>query len=106
MSLPENEPNEPKEYELYTHPRLSEAGHEEKVCDQLLIEAALAMMSAQYRECVLLQDDWGLTQREIASKLGISASTVSSNVSRGYKQLREIYTKLLSERDMAKKRGR
>ena len=41
--------------------------------------------------CVLLQDVWGYSQREIAETLAISEKAVSSNVSRGHKQLRTAY---------------
>ncbi len=88
VSLPESEPNGPKEYALAG--RLSQAGHEERVCEMLYLRQALACMSPQYRTCLLLQVEWGYSQREIAESLAISETTVSSNVSRGYKQLHTI----------------
>lgn len=80
----------------------SEAGHEDRVCDREILAKALAAMSPQYRTCMLFQVHWGLTQREIAEKLGISEKTVSTNVKRGYRQFREIYMAIVSNSNPAK----
>jgi RNA polymerase sigma factor (sigma-70 family) len=99
ISLSQGEPNDPKEYALSVHPNLIVAGHEEQVCERRLIEEALAAMSPQYRICYVLQTVWGLKQAEIAAELGISASTVSTNVRRAYKQLRKIGRKMMGDYD-------
>jgi RNA polymerase sigma-70 factor, ECF subfamily len=89
LSLSESETDEPKEYTLLG--LLSSAGHEEQVCEMLCLQQALEQISPQYRVCTLLQDVWGYSQREIAESLAISEKAVSSNVSRGRKQLRIAY---------------
>ena len=89
LPLPESEPDEPKERILFG--LLSSVGHEESICERLSIQQALEHMSPQYRVCVLLQDVWGYSQREIAKWLAISEKAVSSNVSRGRKQLSVAY---------------
>ena len=77
--------------------QFSTAGHEQQICEQMLIEQVFAAMSSQYRVCLLLQTKWGLTQQEIALALGIGIKAVSTNVSRGNKQFREIYAKLMDD---------
>jgi RNA polymerase sigma factor (sigma-70 family) len=74
---------------------LSATGHEENVCEMACVKQALSEMSPRYRICVLLQDLWGYSQGEIAQSLGISESAVSSNVSRGHKQLRTAYREMM-----------
>jgi RNA polymerase sigma-70 factor (ECF subfamily) len=58
------------------------------------IRLALQAMSPQNRACVLLQDQWGFSQREIAQLLHISEKSVSAYVSRGHEQLRRAYLDL------------
>lgn len=58
------------------------------------IRLALQAMSPQNRACVLLQDQWGFSQREIAQLLHISEKSVSAYVSRGREQLRRAYLDL------------
>jgi RNA polymerase sigma-70 factor, ECF subfamily len=72
-------------------------GHEDQVCDLLCLKEALAKMSPKYRTCLLLQVHWGYSQQEIAKVLEISAEAVSTNVSRGYRQLRTIYMNMMSD---------
>jgi hypothetical protein len=55
------------------------------------ISLRIPWVSPQYRVCVLLQNVWGYSQREIAETLKITEKAVSSNVSRGHKQLRMAY---------------
>lgn len=89
LPLPEQEAERgsegPLPEQLYT------VGPEEHICARSSLQQALAQMSPQYRVCVLLQDVWGYAQKEIAESLGISEKTVSSNISRGHKQLRMLY---------------
>jgi RNA polymerase sigma-70 factor (ECF subfamily) len=58
------------------------------------IRLALQAMSPQNRVCVLLQDQQGFSQREIAQLLQISEKSVSAYVSRGREQLRQAYLDL------------
>jgi RNA polymerase sigma-70 factor (ECF subfamily) len=55
------------------------------------IRLALLAMSPQNRACVLLQDQQGFSQREIAQLLQISEKSVSAYVCRGREQLRQAY---------------
>ncbi len=71
--------------------QLQVVGLEEHICERTVLQNALARMSPQYRVCVLLQDLWGYSQKEIAEMLGINEKTVSSNISRGHRQLRVLY---------------
>jgi len=76
---------ESDEYTRFAELRVE--GDEGRICDLLCLQEAVAMMTPQYRACLVLQHYWGFTQREIASILHISESAVSTNVSRGYRQL-------------------
>lgn len=73
------------------------AGPEEQLYMRESIQQALRLMSPQNRACVLLQDVWGFSQREIASMLAISEKSVSAYVSRGREQLRQLYNRLTAE---------
>ncbi|MEO6471954.1 MAG: RNA polymerase sigma factor SigE [Aeromicrobium sp.] len=53
------------------------------------IEAALAMLSEEFRVAVVLCDIEGLSYEEISSVLGIKLGTVRSRIHRGRTQLRE-----------------
>ncbi|HVB24074.1 MAG TPA: RNA polymerase sigma factor [Ktedonobacteraceae bacterium] len=66
--------------------------HEDQLIEMLLIKDVFAEMSPQYRVCLLLHVHWGFKQREIAERLGIAEKTVSTNISRAYKQLNRIYS--------------
>jgi RNA polymerase sigma-70 factor (ECF subfamily) len=70
------------------------AGPEAGVSERECIEQALSAMLPRYRICVLLQDQWGFSQREIAQLLSITEKSVSSYISRGRVQLRQIYVRL------------
>lgn len=88
LPLPQGEPEGAIEYALAA--QLSEAGHEDEVCDRLRLAEALEAMSPQYRICYVLRNIGGLKHREIAKLLNISEKTVSSNIKGAYKQLRSI----------------
>ncbi len=75
------------------------AGPEAGVSERECIEQALAAMLPRYRVCVLLQDQWGFSQREIAQLLSITEKCVSSYISRGRVQLRQIYARLSEDAD-------
>ncbi len=76
---------------------VSLAGPEERLSEKECIEQALAHMSPRYRVCLLLQDQWGFSQREIAQLLNISEKSVSANISRGREQVRQVYVRLAGE---------
>ncbi|MDQ6662751.1 MAG: RNA polymerase sigma factor, partial [Chloroflexota bacterium] len=78
LSLPEDNSDE---YVSFLMPTI--AGPEEHISEAECIAQALAQMSPRYRICVLLQDQWGFSQREIAEILQISPKGVSAYVSRG-----------------------
>jgi RNA polymerase sigma-70 factor, ECF subfamily len=66
-------------------------GFEERVAEREYLENALAQMSPRNRLCLLLHDQWGFSQREIASLLGITEKGVSAYMSRGREQFRQLY---------------
>lgn len=70
---------------------LSSPGPEEQVSEIECIQLALAQLPSRYRICVLLQDQWGFSQREIAHLLEISEKCVSAYVSRGREHMRRAY---------------
>jgi RNA polymerase sigma-70 factor, ECF subfamily len=103
IPLPETKTDDPEDYALSC--LLSEESHEERVCETECLKQALAEMSPQYRICVLLQEEWGYSQKEIAGILGITVKAVSSNVTRGRKQLQTAYLRTIEHMDAARKGG-
>ena len=101
--LPESDSDDPEEYVLFG--RISTPGHEVFVIEMDCLIQALAKMSQQYKVCLLLQEVWGLSQREIAKTLGISESAVSANVSRGMRQIRTMYKHMMDDPDATKEGG-
>ncbi len=59
-----------------------------------LVEKALAYLSPQHREVILLKEVEGFSIKEIAEMLGVPEGTVKSRLFYGLKSLREIYLKL------------
>lgn len=104
VSLPEMKPDDPEAYALSG--LLREDGLEDQVVEREYLRQTLAEMSPQYRICVLLQEEWGYSQKEIAGMLGITEKAVSSNVTRGRKQLHIIYLRTIEHMDAARKGGR
>lgn len=82
---------------------LQVAGPEASVSERECIEQALEAMIPRYRICMLLQDQWSFSQREIAQLLSITEKSVSSYISRGRVQLRQVYEHLSGD---AEKRTR
>jgi RNA polymerase sigma-70 factor, ECF subfamily len=80
------EGNEVEEGTLNKYLRVD--GPEEAICSTDLLEQALTKLTPQFRTCLVLQDVWGYSQREVAQLLKISISCVGSYVSRGREQLR------------------
>ncbi len=78
-------------------PGLSTPGPEDHVAEAELVAETLRRLSPKYRTCVLLQDQGGFSQREIAQILGISEKTVSAYVSRGRQQFLQVYQRLERE---------
>jgi len=103
VSLSETKTDDSENYRLSVI--LSEESHEDHVCETECIKQAFAEMSLQYRVCVLLQEQWGYSQKEIAGMLGITEKSVSSNVTRGRKQLHTAYLRTIVDVDAARKGG-
>ena len=76
--------------------RPSEGSYEERVRQ---LHAALARLSVQYREILLLRDIEGWSYKELASALSLPAGTVMSRLNRARQRLRdEIAKAQLKER--------
>lgn len=58
--------------------------------ERIDLEAALARLPAGYRTVVVLHDVEGFTHEEIGDRLGISANTSKSQLSRGRRLLRSL----------------
>ena len=69
-----------------------ESGQEEDVAKQLVpsVKAMLADLPAAYREALLLTEYEGLTQKELAERLGLSLSGAKSRVQRARQQLKQM----------------
>ena len=67
---------------------MSVPGPETAVADRAEVFAALRGLSAKQRECVVLVDYVGLDDDEVATTLGIAASTVRVHLPRGRRALR------------------
>jgi RNA polymerase sigma-70 factor, ECF subfamily len=61
---------------------------EERITQRLSIRAALASLSPAHREVIMLAHDDGLTQSEIADRLGIPLGTVKTRMFHGLRALR------------------
>ncbi|SRR6266567_52875 len=64
-----------------------------------LLRVALAEVSATYRACLILYVIEELPVNQVADILHLKEASVSKYVSRGKEELRQIYHRLLSERD-------
>jgi len=102
--LPELETDDPKEYALAA--KLTSPGHETGVVERDLLLEVLTTLSPQYKICIVLQVIWGYSQREIAQMLSIEERTVSANVSRGMKKMREKYLQAMQENPTLEKGGK
>ena len=69
---------------------LSAEGDEDRICERLALEAAVAQMSPQYRECLLRYACQGLSYQEIAASMHISESAVGTNIRNARRQLRAL----------------
>jgi len=64
-------------------------GHEDHICDLEWLKYILEQMPHQQKVCLLLQEQWGFSQKEIAELLHISEKCVSAYISRGHQWLRK-----------------
>jgi RNA polymerase sigma-70 factor (ECF subfamily) len=72
------------------------AGPEEGVEKAELLQIALSQVSPLHRACLILYVIEDLPQRQIAARLNIKESSVSTYVSRGKEELRQIYYRQLT----------
>jgi RNA polymerase sigma-70 factor (ECF subfamily) len=71
----------------------------EQASEAELLQAALAAVSPTYRACLILYVIEELPANQIADILHIKEASVRTYVSRGKEELRQIYHRLLMERD-------
>lgn len=76
---------------------LNAPAFEEVVSEQECISRALKQLPSQYRACLLLYDQYGFKQAEIAQLLQIEESTVSSNLYRARERFRQLYHQELED---------
>jgi len=76
---------------------LQAPGPEEHAGEKERIEQAFQYLSPRHRICLLLHDQWGFSQREIAALLNISEKSVSAYMVRGREQFRRLYLRLIGE---------
>jgi RNA polymerase sigma-70 factor (ECF subfamily) len=76
---------------------LQTPGPEEHAGEKERIEQAFQYVSPRHRICLLLHDQWGFSQREIAALLNISEKSVSAYMVRGREQFRLLYLRLIGE---------
>lgn len=84
---------------------MSVAGPEVQFCDKELIIQALERISPQCRKCLYLYYFEDYKQSDIAELLGLSESTVRSNISRGREQFKQVYADLTREYDHKERGG-
>jgi RNA polymerase sigma-70 factor (ECF subfamily) len=65
-------------------------GPHDTVVTQLDLRAALAALSDDYREAVVMHDLGGIPYHEIATLTGVEIGTVKSRISRGRRRLAEL----------------
>lgn len=63
----------------------------------VLLETALSRLSGRHREALVLRFWLGLSEREMAAALRVSAGTVKAHVSRGLAALRTALTAVKEE---------
>src|ERR1700681_4776007 len=73
----------PSPVAVVSEPRVGGPALDDRVADQLDIDAAIAQLSPEYRAAVALRDLVGLDYAEIASILDVPAGTVRSRIARG-----------------------
>jgi RNA polymerase sigma factor (sigma-70 family) len=93
--------NDEYDFKRYAHV----SNLERDVSERNVIEQTIAQLPLRYRTCLLLQDHWGYSQREIAQLLGISEKGVSSYVSRSRKLFRALYNHLSNDQESTRQKG-
>ncbi len=93
--------NDEYDFKRYVHA----SNLEQDISERNIIEQTIAQLPLRYRTCLLLQDHWGYSQREIAQLLAISEKGVSSYVSRSRKLFRDIYNRLSNDQEPTKQEG-
>jgi RNA polymerase sigma-70 factor, ECF subfamily len=73
------------------------SGPEERIGEKECIEQAFQYLSPRHRTCLLLHDQWGFSQKEIARLLHISEKSVSAYMVRGREQFRQFYLRFIGE---------
>src|SRR5579883_2643481 len=82
---------------------VSISGPEKLIEETELMKLVLARLSPTYRPCFILYVIEKLPQRQIADLLGIKATSVGKNVSRGKEEFRQLYYRMLN--DLQEKKG-
>lgn len=77
---------------------------EQQVTEADMVQVALGRVSPKCRPCLLLDIVEGMTQREIATLLGIGERSVRRYIYQGKEELKEAYQRLLDEVDSTTKR--
>lgn len=103
LPLPEDGQDGPTDYGQSLHQEVT--GQEDRIVAFLFLQEAFAAMSPQYRVCMQLKFQEKYTIWEIAQTLDISEKAVSANISRGYTQLRKIYTHMMGDGHETSKGG-
>jgi RNA polymerase sigma-70 factor, ECF subfamily len=80
----------PEEEPTREDTRGSSATVDESVVTRLELKDALAQLSDDYREAVVMHDLGGIPYEEIATLTGVSIGTVKSRISRGRKRLAHL----------------
>ncbi|CAN5561296.1 sigma-70 family RNA polymerase sigma factor [soil metagenome] len=80
---------EDAEDELVGRPAAAGRAVDESVATRLDVARALASLSEDYREAVVMHDLGGIPYEEIASATGVALGTVKSRISRGRRLLAE-----------------
>jgi RNA polymerase sigma-70 factor (ECF subfamily) len=83
----------------------SAAGPEAQIGEAEQLALALAQVTPNYRACLLLQVQEGLSQREIARLLHLPEKSVGVYVSRAREQFRRAYQRLNSDQAAQQKGG-
>ena len=92
MTLDEGDGEEPREAEIPDERYAPERELERKETLQAL-EAALASLSIEHRQVLLLRETQGLSYQEIAQCLGLEEGTVKSRIARARLALRDFLVK-------------
>jgi RNA polymerase sigma factor (sigma-70 family) len=90
--------------ELLPDDALSSSGQMRAIDEADAIKQSLQRVSPQYRLCLVLQEQGGFSQREIADHLRITPGCVGAYISRGRQQFRRAYQRSQNERGKEQER--